>query len=322
MLTHWQSNLGMAAICFFLILALGLLYESLGERRDARRNPAPGSLISVNGRKLHLLCKGSATPTVVIEQGAGELSRFWWPLQDQVAEFAQVCTYDRAGFAWSAPADGPRSVENRAEELRTLLSNAGLPGPYILVAHSYGGLIVRNFAENHPADVAGLVLVDTPAEASIFQPVVLDFYSKAEVMNRVVGFAARFGLLRLLKHWLPLDRFGLWLDRPSEYAALCDDLASLQHVPPNRRTTPLPGSLGNLPVAVITHGKAFPGPFAVLETNWKKGQEDLAALSTNSRFTTAQNSNHMIQIDEPGVVLDAIRLVHRAAQSHSPINGA
>ncbi len=318
-MASWQWNLSIAVLGVAFLLALGFLYESLGERRDARRNPAPGQLVSVGDHMLHLLCKGTATPTVVIEQGAGEASRMWWPVQDQIAEFAQVCTYDRAGYAWSEAATEQRTVQDRAAELHTLLGNAGLPGPYILVAHSYGGLIIRDFAEKHPGQVAGLVLVDTPEESSIFRPEVLNIYAKARMINRAVGFLARFGVLRALKLWLPLDRFGFWLNRPSEYATLCDDLASLEHVPAARRNSQPPGILGALPLVAITHGQRFPGPFAVLETNWSTGQERLSALSTSGELIVARNSNHMIQIDEPQVVVDVIRRVHAEARLRAAV---
>jgi pimeloyl-ACP methyl ester carboxylesterase len=252
---------------------------------------------------------------VVIEQGAGELSKFWWPVQDEIAEFAQVCTYDRAGYGWSEAGPPGRTIEDRTRELHALLSNAGIQGPFILVAHSYGGLIVRNYVREYPGQVAALVLVDTPSESSIFQSEVLSFYEKAGVFNRMVGLVSRFGVLRLLGHWVPLDRFGLWLTKPAEYAALCDDLASLERVPAAMRATENAGSLGPLPVLVITHGQPFPGPFAVLEKNWSEGQAQLAGLSTDSVLMVAKNSNHMIQQDEPTLVVDAIRRVHSAVKN-------
>jgi pimeloyl-ACP methyl ester carboxylesterase len=174
--------------------------------------------------------------------------------------------------------------------------------------------MVRDCAIEYPSQVAGLVLVDTPDESSIFQREVLDFYAKARVINRVVGFFSRFGVLRLLSHWVPLDRFGLWLTRPSEYAALCDDLLSLELVPAPMRASKSAGSLGSLPMIVITHGQPFPGPFAVLEKNWSEGQARLAALSTNSVLMVAKDSNHMIQQDEPALVVDAIRRMHDAVK--------
>jgi pimeloyl-ACP methyl ester carboxylesterase len=318
---HWQYNLGAAAVVLVVLLMAGMAYEWIGERKDKNKKRPPGRLISVGGHKLHLLCKGTALPTVVIEQGAGELSRFWWPLQDRIAEFASVCTYDRAGYGWSEPSRSGKTIADRAEELRTLLSTAGVPGPYVFVAHSYGGLIVRSFAATHPNEVAGLVLVDTPEESSIFHPQVLAFYSKIKYLNRVFALIARLGVLRLLKHWIHLDRFGFWLSCPSEYAALCDDILSLQRAPLAMRNSKESGSLGSLPLAVITHGQAFPRPFAVLEKNWSQGQTRLAELSTNSALIRAENSNHMIHHDEPDLLIEVIRRVHAAARNHTPLAG-
>jgi hypothetical protein len=133
--------------------------------------------------------------------------------------------------------------------------------------------------------------------------------------------ASQFGVLRVLRvlrHWLPLDRLGLWLTKPSEYSALCDDLASLDQVPASMRTSQPEGSLGSLPVAVLTHGLPFPGPFAVLEENWSQGQTRLAALSSNATLILAKNSNHMIQHDEPALVIEAIRRVHSAVGRANP----
>jgi len=309
----WQRDSLLTLFVVVLCLAIGYLYEWAGHRRDLGLHPPPGHLVSVGGHRLHLLCKGSSGPTVVIEQGAGELSRFWWSIQDQIANFARVCTYDRAGYAWSEAARPHRTIEDRAQDLHLLLTAAGVPGPYLFVAHSYGGLIVRAYTALYPDEVAGLILVDTPEESSIFQPEVLDFYSKARIANHIASFVARFGILRLLRIWVPIDRYGFWLTTFAEYSALCDDLASLELVPQALRKSKVAGTLGTLPLHVITHGLAFPGPFAVLEKNWIEGQERLAALSTNSELIVAKNSNHMVQQDEPELLLDSIRRVHAAA---------
>ena len=229
--------------------------------------------------------------------------------------FASVCTYDRAGYGRSEPVAAGRTIAARAEELHTLLTNAGLPGPYILVAHSYGGFIVRCFARNHPDQTAGLVLVDTPEEAAFFRREVLNFYSRLRVMNKAVELAARFGVLRLLGQLFPLDHVGFSFVRPAEYSAAGDDLASLQLVEQPTANFGGVGSLGDLPLAVITHGQPFPGPFFILEKGWSEGQRRLAALSTDSLLIRANNSNHIIQIDEPALVVDAIRRVHAAARN-------
>jgi pimeloyl-ACP methyl ester carboxylesterase len=313
----WQRNLCIAFVFAGFLLLAGYIYQRISERRDRHRNPAPGRLVSVGDHRLHLFCKGSGAPTVVIEQGAGSPSRLWWPVQDKVAEFASVCTYDRAGYLWSDPAPPGRTIAERAEELHTLLVNSGIPGPYVLVAHSYGGLIVRSFARTHPDQVAGLVLVDTPDETTIFQENVLTFYSRVRVMSKAVEFAARFGLLRMLGACFPAMRAGFPFSRAGEYAAAADDLASLQSADQTTRRPGDPGSLGDLPLAVITHGQPFPGPFAILEPGWVEGQKRLAALSTNSQVIPARKSNHMIHLDEPNIVIDSIHRVHEAACNHT-----
>ena len=319
MTLNWKWKLVIAPLSGVLLLIAGYVYEKAAEWKDKKVHPALGRIVAVGSHKLHLLCKGSGAPTVVIEQGAGEPSRLWWPVQDKIAEFASVCTYDRAGYGWSEPVAGGRTIAERAEELHTLLANAGIPGPYILVAHSYGGFIVRWFARNHPDQTAGLVLVDTPEEAAFFRREVLNFYSRLRFMNGAVEVAARFGVLRLLGHLFPLDHVGFSFVRPAEYSAAGDDLASLQLVEPPMGNFGGVGSLGDMPLAVITHGQPFPGPFFILEKGWSEGQTRLARLSTNSLLIRANNSNHMIQIDEPGLVVDAIRRVHAAARNRAKL---
>jgi pimeloyl-ACP methyl ester carboxylesterase len=316
MMTLWQWMLGhrilaFAAACMLLLVA-GYLYERNAERRDRMASDAPGQMVQVGNYRLHLNCKGSVGPTVVIEQGAGEPARLWWPMQDRVAQFARVCTYDRAGYGWSDSVADGRSIDERVVDLHMLLTNARLPGPFVFVAHSYGGLIVRRFAALYPDLAAALVLVDTPEEAVLFRPEVLKFYSRMGMMLKVFRCAARFGVLRLLAKRYPIEAVGLPFVRPGEYSTALDDLASLDQVEPAMRLSRGFGTLGSRPLAVITHGLAFPGPFAVLDQGWSDGQARLAALSSAGELIVAKNSNHMIQQDEPDLVVDVIRRIHEA----------
>jgi len=248
MTSNWQWDLAIALLSGVVLLTSGYIYEKAAEWRDKKVHPAPGRMVAVADHKLHLVYQARVGPTVVIEQGAGEPSRLWWPVQDKIAEFASVCTYDRAGYGWSEPVAAGRTIAERAEELHALLTSAGIPGPYILVAHSYGGFIVRCFARNHPNQAAGLVLVDTPEETAFFRREVLNFYSRLRFMNKVVELAARIGVLRLLGHFFPLDQVGFSFVRPAEYSAAGDDLASLQLVGPMGNFGGV-GSLGDLPLA-------------------------------------------------------------------------
>src|SRR4051812_6669271 len=123
-----------------LLLVIGFTYEKVAEARDSKTAPL-GRLIEVaGGRRLHIFCTGDETgPTVVIEQGAASPSVLWWAAQRRISTFARVCTYDRAGYQWSDPAPSPRSLADRVEDLHQVLTKAAVPGPYVLVAHSYGG---------------------------------------------------------------------------------------------------------------------------------------------------------------------------------------
>ena len=137
--------------------------------RDDRYSP-PGIMVSVGGHRLDLLCEGTWTPTVVMEMGSGEPAALSRPIQGKVAELTRSCSYARPGIGWSEANAELHTIQDRGAELYTLLSNADVAGPYVFVAHSYGGLIVRNLVRDHPADVRGLVLVDTAEEGVVFRP--------------------------------------------------------------------------------------------------------------------------------------------------------
>src|SRR5437588_7135201 len=124
----------------------------------------PGRLVDVGGHRLHLHCTGAGSPVVVLESGFEEFSTDWALVQNPVAQFTRVCSYDRAGYAWSDPGPMPRTYAQINLELETALRRAGERGPFLLVAHSFGGGVVRNFALEHPAAVAGMVLEEVVGE--------------------------------------------------------------------------------------------------------------------------------------------------------------
>jgi pimeloyl-ACP methyl ester carboxylesterase len=126
--------------------------------------PPPGRMVDLGGHSLHVLCTGSGAPTVVVENGLGDFSFDWALVQGPVSKFARICTYDRAGYAWSDPGPMPRSFAQLNLELRDALSRLGEKGPYVLVGHSFGGPVVRQFALSYPKDTAAVVLVDSASE--------------------------------------------------------------------------------------------------------------------------------------------------------------
>ncbi|WP_038020004.1 alpha/beta fold hydrolase, partial [Synechococcus sp. PCC 7335] len=155
----------LALIIVAISLLTGILYQVVGTAIDQRRYPPQGELIDVGGFRLHLNCMGQGILTVVMDAGGCAPSIAWGLVPSEIAKFARVCIYDRAGFGWSEPNFGAaRTSQQSADELHLLLSKAEIEPPYILVGHSLGGVNMRLYASQHLEDIAGLVLVDSSHE--------------------------------------------------------------------------------------------------------------------------------------------------------------
>jgi pimeloyl-ACP methyl ester carboxylesterase len=324
MISHWPW----IEIPVFLIIA-GYVYRRIGEARDDIRFPAPGEMIDIGGRKLHLIRKGSGGPTVVFESGAGGSSSMWWPFQDRLQDMTTVA-YDRAGLGWSDAAALPRTMEERAADLHALLVAAKIPPPYVLVGISYGGPLIRLFARDHRNEVAGMVFVDIGHEAVFSTPGVQWYVNRMVTILRIMGGAAQIGLLRALGfRGIPEPPTALTLtpdqrqaigsraSRPRGFFVMAEEFTSVKRIAAAMSGLGTPGLLGDVPIAVLSHGIPFPGSYAVLDINHMEGQKQLAALSTNSALIVAEKSSHVITWDEPEVVLDAIRRVVAAARDNS-----
>jgi pimeloyl-ACP methyl ester carboxylesterase len=315
---------------FAVMVGAALSVEAIAEGRDRGRFPPPGHMVDVGGRKLHVLCNGKASgPTVVIEQGAGSPSILWWPVQNEVAAFARVCTYDRAGYLWSEDAARVRSLEERVTDLHAVLAGADVPGPYIMVGHSFGGPLIRLFARRYRDAVAGMVLVDTPEETVILRPSYDDYATKLGYFARALEVASRLGVIRLaslfmtdVPHGLSrhdFDAMKALAVQPAFFRAMADDPASFSRERDTLGSLSGAGALGDMPLVVVTHGQKFPGPAAVLEDGWLDGQHRLAALSSRGTLVVAERSNHMVQSDQPEIVLAAIMRVYGMVVTSEPL---
>jgi pimeloyl-ACP methyl ester carboxylesterase len=141
-----------------LVAAIGVSAQS-----PALKPPPLGQMVDLGGYRIHLYCTGSGKQTVVLSPGGGDFSVAWYLVQQQPQRSARVCSYDRAGSAWSDPGPQPLTLRQEAYELELALRLSGERGPYILVGHSIGGLVVRTFAEGYPDEASGIVLVDAPS---------------------------------------------------------------------------------------------------------------------------------------------------------------
>ena len=283
------------------LLLLGAIYESIAEASDARTYPPPGKLVDVGGHRLHINCTGTGSPTVVIEAGLGDWSTSWGVVvQPEVAKTTRVCTYDRAGLGWSDANSLPSDAAQFARELHTLLQNADVPGPYVMVGHSLGGLVVRIFAHDYASEVAGVVLVDSMNPKQVTE----SLSNSLAQMSSFQAVLARFGIGRLLVK-LPAIAPALPPGKEAYYPlyirpqSLQTTAKEYQALPASAAEAAAVKSFGDLPLIVLT---------AKLNDNpgWPEWQAELLQLSSNSQHLFAENSGHTIQIDEPDTAISAI----------------
>lgn len=325
-----------------LLLGSGALYQAVGTARDRRRFPPPGRLVRVNNRLMHVHVIGEGTPTVLFESGMGASCLSWTHVQPAVAKFSRAVSYDRAGQGWSDLAREPRSAQQIAQELHTLLDAAGVPAPYVLVGHSFGGYVTRAFAHLYREDVVGLVLVDSihPAEWGNPTPEQLRVISVGLRYAHIAGWLARLGVVRFCLSrvaqgspriaWSAANAFGarvsttvqriageicklpepllpvvqgFW-SQPKSFVSLGQHVAALKV---SAAQAAAANSFGDLPLVVLS-GDHHPEPYA----NW---QRDLARLSSRGVQMVAGESGHWIHLDRPELVTQVIREVVAAARS-------
>jgi pimeloyl-ACP methyl ester carboxylesterase len=306
-----------------LLLATGYGYERVSAARDARRFDPPGQMVDVGGYRLNILCKGDAPgPTVVLEAGGSVGAVGYLAVQDEIARFARVCSYDRAGLGWSEPGPSPRSFKVHARELDALLGGAAIPGPYVLVPHSWGGGVVREFVRDYRHKVAGLVLVETGDQELAVLPSARASFARAEEINTVAAVLHRFGVIRLVPGLLgpyanASDEVKARLLRPGTFAAMVEQSAVIATTPVDQGWIGSGISVGDLPLAVVIRGRPDMGDDPEFERAWIDGNRRLSNVSTNSTVIVAQESGHLINTDAPDVYVDAVRRVVTAAKDGS-----
>jgi pimeloyl-ACP methyl ester carboxylesterase len=320
-----------------LALAFLLLAGSRAKAELRAENPPPGRLVDVGGYELHLHCEGEGSPTVILETGAGGFSSHWVYVQEEVAEFTRVCAYDRAGLGWSEVSPRPRTSDVVVEELHTLLSEADVAEPYVLVGHSLGGVFVRRYAHQFPDEVAGMVLVDSAhAEQEIRAPEAFqqwrDEFEAQAAQQMVLGrWLSASGLMALSPESVPGDPHlpaetdetvrALIATNPDYFITAGRVRESLDEILEEERATQI--TLGDMPLVVIAAGRPLEADPALgvtdelaeqYEPYWHALQVELSELSTRGELVIAEESGHNIQIEQPEVVVDAIRQVVTASR--------
>ena len=270
-------------------------------------------MVDVGGYRLHIHCLGQGGPTVVLEGGMFASSAMWSWVQPELASHTRVYAYDRAGMGWSDPGPQPRTPGQIARELHSLLTNAGIAGPYVLVGHSLGGKNVRMFALQHPDQVAGMVLVDarseyvdantSPAEEQAFQQNIASQASQFR-LGRSLGLVRLIGASLWGGPAMPREmRTEGMLLTTSQRSVEAQTAEGLERAADDAQLQAA-SSLGDRPVLVLAAGQKV-----AHDPIWAEAQRRQAALSTNGRLIVAEGSGHAIHWEQPTLVIDAVRQV-------------
>lgn len=278
-----------------------LVFWSVSAPLIAAEFPAiPGKRFDVGGYQLHINCTGSGSPTVIVDVGLGDDSTDWQLVQQAVSNHSKICVFDRPGYGWSDFGPSPRTSNRIADELETLLEQADIPPPYILVGHSFGGYNIRIFAANNPQMVAGMVLVDASHE---------DQYKQFQI--KLPNNFNRRGTIMILPKSTdsmahankpPILRERAFHAARAEISALDESSVQLQ------KNSALPV----VPLIVISRGK--PEWYGDLsqqqrEKTWITLQQDLSRLSPISTHMFAHQSGHAIPHEQPEIIIEAIEQI-------------
>ena len=293
-------------VCFS-ILAYFAGSTSLMASPSGSESVIPGRLVDIGGYRLHIYCEGNGMPTIIFDSGTGGFSLEWTRVQKVLSRRTRVCSYDRAGYGWSDLGPLPRTSERITRELHTLLDKAEVTGPYILAGHSFGGYTAQLFARNYPEKTAGLVLIDASHPEQIER-----FPSREPKVRRQVRPGSHtHHIFRLLLHpdypeenLLTAHRIiQSWHHRLTWREEMNVFTLSAKQVLDSR---PMPA----VPVVVLTRGRRVWPHNAYgneMERVWMELQDELSQLGANPVHLIAERSGHMIHLEQPGIVINAMQ---------------
>jgi pimeloyl-ACP methyl ester carboxylesterase len=296
----WLMRIALGLVIGVVILAtIGAAYQTIATQIDKQAYPPPGQMIDVGGFQMHLYCTGvniEGGPTVILENGLGSTSSAWALVQPDVAEVTRVCSYDRAGTGWSDSNSDPRDAQHIATELHTLLQKAQIPGPYVLVGWSFGGLYAREYVGQYGNEVAGLVLLDSshPDQWTSTPEGQAQFESNSKIYS-VSPVLVRLGVMRILGLLQPSSGLPTPYDQAldASFAATKDwDTQSAEFLAFLATATQVRQAKlsDNIPLFVLTATEHGTSPKQ--EQLWQDWQNELASLSTNSVHQIVDGADH------------------------------
>jgi len=327
-----SPGIAVVLLCAFAVPAI--LNLAMGAR-DRWLRPPPGTFFTVDGARMHLNCTGAGSPTVVLESGLGDDFLQWRKIQPALSQITRVCSYDRAGYGWSDRRPGPRDSIHIADELHSLLEQAGISGPIILMGHSAGGLHIRQYATKYPTNIVGMVFVDasTPAQVNVLPAELV-----APDNLRVPEIETVFGIPRIRGRCGQHEWTGMGTvpsDSLQDVALMKADDCQLSVLTTTGREwndfrsdceeVAGTGPFGDLPILIFSedpqYRPSFWEParlFPVFSKTWNSLQDGLKGLSTRSRRIIAKGSSHYVQIDRPELVIAEVGHFIRSIQGLQP----
>jgi pimeloyl-ACP methyl ester carboxylesterase len=320
-------NLSLLFWTLTLIAVSSIVFLALGASAKARfrkQYPPIGQLIDIGGYRLHMYAEGTGMPTVVFDTGAGGIGLSWELVRPMIASVTRVVVYDRAGLGWSDPSPYSRDAYTMAMELHTMLVNANISEPYILVGHSLGGVVARQFAAKYPREIAGLVMVDSAHEQQVkyFPEPLVRMINSMKGMMGVMKLMSDPGIFSLKPSLISIgDNGKLSGELVSQMRGVmassnchAKTLIAETEAVFGSKIQPVP-SLGDIPLTVISHGQldANTVPSRLgdqvrqeYEDAWQKLQVEITSLSTRGRRIVAERSGHNVIFDQPEIIVEAI----------------
>lgn len=327
-----------------ILIIIGFIYQSISEISDKRKFPPIGKIYELDGVSLHLHTLGEGEPTVLLIPGGGDIEAIWDPIQKNIKDKATVISYDRPGLGNSSFYNGDDlDVVKQADLLYQVLEKSEHSGPFIVIGHSLGGLIARNFAQKYRRDVVGIILVDSSVEGqfSKLPKEILDMNKSAGAIFSIANVIAKVGLHRLLgmgsakANSFDLlseeaqQRIAASLHQSRGFKALQKDGAVANEIMENGERFP-DAALDSIPLTVITRGLAEHEAnkeakfndeqiklFTETQSKWLEIQKDLLRISSNSNQVIARNSGHYIHTSEPELVINEIEKIIRSYKDAS-----
>jgi pimeloyl-ACP methyl ester carboxylesterase len=288
-------------VVILFVLLLGM--AACNPNTASQSSQSDDRMVNIGTHQLHIYCTGQGGPTVVMDTGFGDASDKLRPLQACIAKEARVCVYDRAGYGLSEPGPMPRRGRQIASELKLLLEKAGIPGPYLLVGHSLGGLNMLVFANQYPKLVAGIVLIEPPPSQFILGKQFPELYQRAkQEAPNMLAMAEQARKASKLKEASFLET--LASEHEMMLSETAQQLAAVE-------------SFGNVPLIVMGAGQpqsAFGDQAQAFQQFWIEQSQALASKSTRGAFVLVQESGHYIYLDTANSVLEAIRQVIKQAR--------